>query len=95
MKHTIDLHRQHIPRSLLALDALGAVLVAIGVLALLQVGPQLVPAALQFPGVGIVLVVSGSLVMLAVPLWLLRRRQHQRHHRHEHDVGHDHQGPRA
>ena len=91
MKHTIDLHRQHIPRRLLVLDAIGAVLVAIGVLELLQVGPQLVPAALQFPGIGIVLVITGSLVMLAVPIWLLRRR----HHRHEHDVGHGPKRPRA
>ncbi|MFU8895258.1 MAG: hypothetical protein ACNA8J_02605 [Gammaproteobacteria bacterium] len=91
MKHTIDLHKQRIPRSLLILDAIGAVLVAIGVLELLQVGPQLVPAALEFPGIGIVLVITGSLVMLAVPLWLLRRRRH----RHEHDAGHGGKRPRA
>jgi hypothetical protein len=75
LKQTIELHRQRIPRRLLLLDAFGAVLVAIGVLDLLETGPRLVPAGLRFPGVGIVLVVAGSLVMLAVPVWLLRRHR--------------------
>lgn len=75
MKQTIELHRQRIPRKLLLLDAVGAVLVAIGVLDLLEIGPRLVPAGLRFPGVGIVLIVAGSVTMLAVPVWLLRRDQ--------------------
>jgi hypothetical protein len=78
VKHTIDLHRRRIPFRLLLIDAMGAVLVAIGVLDLLQTGPQLVPAAIRFPGVGVALVVIGSLLMLPVPVWLLRR------HRQEH-----------
>lgn len=78
MKRTIDLHRQRIPLGLLLVDAVGAVLAAVGVLDLLQAGPQLVPDALRFPGVGIALVVVGCVVMLAVPAWLLReyRRRH-------------------
>lgn len=82
MKQTIDLHRQRIPRALLIADALGAVLVTIGVLHLLEAGPRLVPAALDLPGVGIALVVVGCVVMLAVPLWLLRqyRQRHGRPH---------------
>ncbi len=84
MKNTIDLHRRRIPFRLLLIDAVGAALVAIGILDLLQTGPQLVPAALRFPGVGIALVATGILLMLPVPVWLLRR------HRHEHP----HQGPR-
>jgi hypothetical protein len=78
VKHTIDLHRRRIPFRLLLIDAMGAVLVAIGVLDLLQTGPQLVPATIRFPGVGVALVVIGSLLMLPVPVWLLRR------HRQEH-----------
>jgi hypothetical protein len=78
VKHTIDLHRRRIPFRLLLIDAVGAALVAVGVLDLLQTGPQLVPAAIRFPGVGIALVVIGSLLMLPVPAWLLRR------HRQEH-----------
>ncbi len=75
MKQTIELHRQRIPRRLLLIDTLGAVLVAIGVLELLAAGPRLVPAWLRFPGLGIALVVVGSVVMLAVPVWLLRHRR--------------------
>lgn len=78
MKHAVELHRRRIPLHLLLIDAVGAALVAVGVLDLLQTGPQLVPAALQFPGVGIALVAIGSLLMLPVPVWLLRR------HRQEH-----------
>lgn len=81
MKHTIDLHRQRIPFHLLLIDAVGAVLVAVGVLDLLQTGPQLVPPALHFPGAGIALVVIGSLLMLPVPVWLLRR--HRQEHPHQ------------
>ena len=75
MKQTIELHRQRIPRRLLLIDTLGAVLVAIGVLELLAAGPRLVPASLRLPGLGIALVVVGSVVMLAVPVWLLRHRR--------------------
>jgi hypothetical protein len=85
VKQTIELHKQRIPRHLLVIDALGAVLVAIGVLDVLGAGPQLVPDALRFPGVGIVLIILGSIVMLAVPVWLLqayRRRHRQEQERH-------------
>lgn len=75
MSKRLDIHRQRIPRILLFLDAVGAVLVAIGVLDLLQAGPPLVPAALRFPGAGIVLIVAGITVMLALPAWLIRRHR--------------------
>lgn len=78
MKHSIELHRQRIPLRLLLLDAAGAVLVAVGVLDLLETGPQLVPEALRFAGVGIALVITGSVMMLPVPLWLLRRHRERR-----------------
>jgi|GEM_PF-3466999 len=71
-ENTVELHRQRIPRGLLLLDALGAGLVAIGVLDVLETGPQLVPQALRLPGVGIALIILGCIVMLAVPVWLLR-----------------------
>lgn len=87
MKQTIELHRQRVPLRLLVLDAAGAVLVAVGVLDLLETGPQLVPETLHFPGVGVALIVLGSVMMLAVPVWLLRR------YRHKH--GHPHQRPHA
>lgn len=75
IESTIELHRQRIPRGLLLLDALGALLVAIGVLDVLDTGPQLVPQALRFPGVGIALIILGCIVMLAVPVWLLREHR--------------------
>lgn len=81
MKHAVELHRRRIPFRLLLIDALGAALVAVGILDLLQSGPQLVPAGLQFPGVGILLVATGSLLMLPVPVWLLRR--HRQDHPHQ------------
>jgi hypothetical protein len=87
VKKTIELHRQRIPLRLLVLDASGAALVAVGVLDLLETGPQLLPEALHFPGVGIALVVLGSVMMLPVPLWLLRRYRRNR--------GHPHQRPHA
>jgi hypothetical protein len=86
MKQTIELHRQRIPRRLLFIDALGAVLAAIGVLELLKTGPQLVPDALRFPGAGVALIVIGSIVMLAVPAWLLR--EHRRRHAYQRDRHH-------
>jgi hypothetical protein len=72
---TVELHRQRIPRGLLFLDALGAVLAAIGILDVLDTGPRLVPAALRFPGAGIALIILGCIVMLAVPVWLLREHR--------------------
>jgi hypothetical protein len=78
VKHAVELHRRRIPLHLLLIDAVGAALAAVGVFDLLQTGPQFVPTALQFPGVGIALVATGSLLMLPVPVWLLRR------HRQEH-----------
>ena len=80
MKKTIDLHRQRIPLRLLVLDAAGAVLVAGGVLDLLDTGPQLVPETWQFPGVGIALIVLGCVMMLPVPVWLLRRYRREHGH---------------
>jgi hypothetical protein len=50
LKQTIELAQAAHPARLLLLDAFGAVLVAIGVLDLLETGPQLVPAGLRFPG---------------------------------------------
>jgi hypothetical protein len=78
VKRTIDVHRRRIPFRLLLIDAVGAVLVAVGILELLETGPQLVPAALQFPGIGFVLLATGSLLMLPVPVWLLRRHRQER-----------------
>jgi hypothetical protein len=93
MKHTIELHKQHIPRHLLFLDALGAVLVAAGVLDLLDTGFQLLPAWLRLPGMGVMLVVLGSAMMLSVPVWLLRR--HRRRNGHPEDRPGAGGGPRA
>jgi len=70
-----ELHRQRLPRRLLIVDAIGALLLAGGVLELLQTGPRLIPEPLRLPGVAIGLAVLGGVMMLAVPLWLLR------HHR--------------
>lgn len=78
MRHTIELHQRRIPRRLLALDALGALLAAAGVLDLLDTQLQLMPAAMRLPGAGIALLVVGCALMLTVPAWLLRR------HRQEH-----------
>jgi len=78
MRHAIELHKRRIPRRLLALDALGALLAAAGVLDLLDTPLQLLPAALRLPGAGIALLVVGCSLMLTVPAWLLRR------HRQEH-----------
>lgn len=80
MKHAVELHKRRIPLRLLLIDALGALLAAAGVLELIETGPRILPAALRFPGVGIVLVVIGIIVMMAVPVWLIRRHreEHQR-----------------
>jgi len=69
----------------LLLDAVGALLLAGGVLELLQTGPRLIPEPLRLPGVAIGLVVLGGIMMLAVPLWLLRR--HRRTTGEQHVVG--------
>jgi hypothetical protein len=74
----IDIHKQRVPRALLLLDALGAVLVAVGVLDLVEAGPRLVPDALRFPGVGVVLVLAGVALMLPLPAWLVRRHRSRR-----------------
>lgn len=81
VKEAIELHRQRIPRRLLWIDALGAVLVAIGVLELLSSWPRLLPEALRSPATGLARVVAGSLIMLAVPVWLLRRRESRNAHK--------------
>lgn len=78
MKHTIELHKRRIPRRLLALDALGALLAAAGVLDLLDTGIQLVPPPLRFHGAGIVLLALGCLLMLTVPVWLLQNYRRER-----------------
>jgi hypothetical protein len=75
MKEAIEIHKRRIPRKLLLLDAVGAVLVAIGVLELLDIGPQLIPAAARAPWAGIAFLCLGTLLMLAVPVWLLRRHR--------------------
>jgi hypothetical protein len=78
MRKSIELHRQRIPRGLLVIDAAGAALAAVGVLDVLETGPALVPDAVRFPGVGIVLIVAGIAIMMAVPLWLLRQYRARR-----------------
>jgi len=78
MKHAIELHRRRIPWRLLLLDALGAALTAAGVLELLQTGPQLLPEPMRTPGMAVALVVSGVIMMLAVPLWLLQQHRRRR-----------------
>jgi hypothetical protein len=80
MKQAIEIHKRRIPLKLLLLDAFGAVLVAIGVLDLLDIGPQLIPAAARSPWAGIALVCLGTLLMLAVPMWLLRRHRNPGDH---------------
>lgn len=80
MKHAAELHRQAVPRRLLILDAVGAALLAVGVLELLETGPQLLPGPLRSAPVAITLVVVGVLLMLALPAWLLQR--HRRGHPH-------------
>jgi hypothetical protein len=89
MRPSIELHRQRVPRRLVWLDALGAALVAIGILDLLQTGPRLLPEALQSTGISIALLVIGSVAMLAVPAWLLREHRRRRH------GGHGRREPRA
>lgn len=74
----MEIHKQRIPRRLLFFDALGAVLVAIGVLDLIDAGPRLVPEALSSPTLGIGLIVIGVGLMLALPAWMIRRHRRAR-----------------
>jgi hypothetical protein len=85
MRHAIEVHKRRIPLRLVALDALGTVLAAAGVLDLLDTQLQLLPAALRLPGVGVVLMVVGCALMLTVPAWLLRR--HRQEHPRESETG--------
>jgi hypothetical protein len=78
MKMNADVHRVRVPLRLVLLDAAGAVLAAIGVLDLLETGPQLLPAAWPEPLAAVSLLVFGCLMMAALPVWLLRRRHERR-----------------
>lgn len=75
MTGSIEIHRQRLPRRLLLLDAIGVLLLAGGILELLQTGPRLLPEPLRLPGVAIALVIIGGIMMLAVPVWLLRNHR--------------------
>lgn len=70
-----EIHRQRLPRRLLLLDAIGVLLLAGGILELLETGPRLLPEPLRMPGVAIAMVVIGGIMMLAVPLWLVRNHR--------------------
>lgn len=78
MSTPAELHRVRIPRRLLVLDAAGAALAAIGILDLLETGPQLLPRSWPQPLAAISLLLFGCLMMAALPLWLLRRRHSRR-----------------
>lgn len=78
MSTRADLHRVRLPLRLLLLDAAGAALAAIGILDLLETGPQLLPQSWPAPLAAISLLVIGCLMMAAVPVWLLRRRHARR-----------------
>ena len=73
-----DLHQVRVPLRLVVIDAAGAALAAIGILDLLETGPQLLPASWQQPLAAITLLVLGCLMMATLPVWLLRRRQTRR-----------------
>ncbi len=73
-----DLHRVRVPLRLVVLDAAGAALAAIGILDLLETGPQLLPVSWPQPLAAISLLVFGCLMMAALPVWLLRRRHERR-----------------
>lgn len=75
MKPRADVHRMRIPLRLLLVDAAGAVLAAVGILDLLQKGPELLPAAWPEPLAAVSLLVIGCVMMAAVPVWLLRHRR--------------------
>lgn len=75
MRPRADLHRTRVPLRLVLVDAAGAVLAAVGVLDLLDTGPQLLPAAWPQPLAPASLTIIGCLMMAAVPVWLIRRRR--------------------
>lgn len=75
MRQRSDVHRRRVPLRLLLVDAAGAVLAAIGILDLVETGPELLPAAWPQPLAAASLVVIGCLMMAAVPVWLLRHRR--------------------
>lgn len=75
MKQRADVHRLRVPLRLLLVDAAGAVLAAVGILDLIDTGPDLLPAAWPQPLAAGSLVVFGCLMMAAVPVWLLRHRR--------------------
>jgi hypothetical protein len=74
----MDLHRVRVPWRLVLLDAGGAALAAIGILDLLETGPQLLPESWPAPLAAVSLLVFGCLMMAALPVWLLRRRHERR-----------------
>ncbi|NHA15085.1 hypothetical protein [Thioalkalivibrio sp. XN279] len=78
MRVHADVHRVRVPLRLVLVDAAGAVLAAIGILDLLDTGPQLLPASWPEPLAAISLLVFGCLMMAALPVWLLRRRHERR-----------------
>lgn len=62
------------PLSLWVLDLLGSMLLALGIAD--HFGDKsLVPAALQLPGYGIVLMVLGAALVLPYIVWLIRRQR--------------------
>ncbi len=73
-----DLHRVRVPLRLVVIDAAGAALAAISILDLLETGPQLLPESWPQPLAAVSLLVFGCLMMAALPVWLLRRRQARR-----------------
>lgn len=75
MRPRADVHRMRIPLRLLLVDAAGAVLAAVGILDLLQKGPELLPTAWPEPLAAVSLLVIGCVMMAAVPVWLLRHRR--------------------
>lgn len=75
MRQRADVHRMRVPLRLLLVDAAGAALAAVGILDLLDTGPDLLPAAWPQPLAAASLVVFGCLMMAAVPVWLLRHRR--------------------
>ncbi|NGP54111.1 hypothetical protein [Thioalkalivibrio sp. XN8] len=81
MRPGADLHRRRLPLRLVLVDAAGAVLAAVGILDLLETGPELLPAAWPQPLAAVSLLVIGCVMMAAVPVWLLRHRRQPPRHR--------------
>lgn len=77
MRTGTEVHRVRVPLRLVLVDAAGAALAAIGILDLLETGPQLLPESWPEPLAAISLLVFGCVMMAALPVWLLRRR-HER-----------------